>query len=257
MATEILTTSDVPSEEMCYMPVLYPEHHLHPTYIESLRYQYDEVVDQALDVLQAIAKEEAVSFPILLDQFLNETRRLDDPRLQFLLHQVKCAPDWVDWSFLRRGQIVFLAHAASASLSLLHRSLIGGFSAPKILKVLDCTGYLMTNEYSTMTRIQDTMEMILNILDKDALLPGQNGWRSVLKVRFLHSRVRKHILTTGFDVASYGIPINEADMIVTQLAFSYSVLFGIDKIGISFIPTVHSIDNYPLPYVRVMANGSG
>ena len=42
----------------------------------------------------------------------------------------------------------------------------------------------------------------------------------------------KHILKTGFDVNSNGVPINEADMIVTQLAFSYSVLLGIDKIGI-------------------------
>ena len=223
------------SENLYNYPILYPEHHLSQAHLESLRYQYDEVADQALEALFAIAKEESVSFSSLLDQYLDETRSFDDPRLQLLLNQIKTAPDWVDWNLLRRGQILFMAHAASASLSLLHLSLIGGFSAPKILKVLDCTGYLMTNEYSTMTRIQETMEMIVDILEKDAMHPGQNGWKSVVKVRFLHSRIRKHILNAGFDVCSNGFPINEADMIVTQLAFSYSVLLGIDKIGIHYM----------------------
>ena len=231
MSTDIPLSRES-SEILNNYPILYPEHHLNRTHLESLRYQYDEVADQALEALSAIAKEEEVPFSSLLEEYLDETRSFDDPRLQLLLNQIKLIPEWLDWNLLRRGQIVFIAHAASSSLSLLHNCLILGFSAPKILKVLDCTGYLITNEYSTMTRLHETMEMIVDILEKDALHPGKNGWKSVLKVRFLHSRVRKHILKTGFDVNSNGVPINEADMIVTQLAFSYSVLLGIDKIGI-------------------------
>lgn len=45
-------------------------------------------------------------------------------------------PDWVDWQRVRRGQLFFLKHLVGASTCLLHISLIGGFGAPKINKVL-------------------------------------------------------------------------------------------------------------------------
>ena len=231
MANDITDSIDVSNNLYSY-PVLYPEHHLNVTYLESLRSQYDEIADNALDVLQSLAQDEDTSLSTAIDNFLNGNILLHDFRLQELHDQIHRVPEWVDWNLVRRGQLVFIAHAPSALLSLLHSSLIGGFSAPKIVKVLDCTGYLMTNEYSTMKRLKETLEMVVDVLEKDALYPGCSAWKSVLKVRLLHSRVRKHILKTEFDVKYYGIPLNEGDMIVTQLAFSSSVLLGIDKIGI-------------------------
>jgi hypothetical protein len=65
-----------------------------------------------------------------------------DPRLNALLDQTRAMPKWLDHELLRRGQTVFLRYAASANLALLYYSLLGGFSAPKIVRVLDATGYL-------------------------------------------------------------------------------------------------------------------
>lgn len=51
-------------------------------------------------------------------------------------------PDWVDWEQLQRGQEVFIVFAPAAALSLYYLSLVGGFSAPLITRVLRATAYL-------------------------------------------------------------------------------------------------------------------
>ena len=92
--------------------------------------------------------------------------------------------------------------------------------------------------------------------DPSALRPGGEGWEAALSVRMLHSRVRLRLLgkasaransTSGnsssssggggggirshWDVTSYGLPINQEDMVGTLLAFSVNVLEAIHRIG--------------------------
>jgi hypothetical protein len=55
---------------------------------------------------------------------------------------MRAVPDWVDWAQLERGQDVFVVHAPAAALSLYYLSLVGGFSAPLITRVLRATAYL-------------------------------------------------------------------------------------------------------------------
>jgi hypothetical protein len=69
-------------------------------------------------------------------------------------------PSWVDKEQLQRGQDVFLAYSPAAALSLYYRSLVPGFSAPKINAVVQSTAYLAppARPDQSLQRILDTGE---------------------------------------------------------------------------------------------------
>lgn len=162
----------------------------------------------------------------------NFSNRFTDPRLLKFAHLTSRIPSWVNWKLLAHGQTVFLRYASSAALGLLYVSLVGGFAAPKIVKVLDSTSYLTKNEDNTFRRLNETLEMVIDCMDnEDCLQPGQIGWTSVLKVRLLHSSVRRKLLSKEWDSTSYGLPINQEDLMATLLSFSVNVLYSMRVLG--------------------------
>ena len=59
------------------------------------------------------------------------------------------------------------------------------------------------------------------------------GFRSVLKVRMLHSHVRLRLLQSPkFDTEIYGIPINQEDLLATLGAFSVACIWSMERMGI-------------------------
>ena len=152
-------------------------------------------------------------------------------------------PDWVDIAQLKRGQEVHLAYLPAISLSLYYRSLIPGFSIPKIAAVIQSTAYLAppSRPDQALQRLLDTGEFLVACtgLGIDALLPGGTGWRTCLHVRVLHAKVRYAILKKKgkkeWNVEELGVPINQEDMAATLLAFSINVLIGVDLIAGSAI----------------------
>jgi hypothetical protein len=64
--------------------------------------------------------------------------------------------------------------------------------------VLDATSYMTKDTDKTFKRMVETLEMVIDCIDDDdALKLGNRGFNSVLKVRFLHSRIRLHLLKTS------------------------------------------------------------
>lgn len=58
-------------------------------------------------------------------------------------------------------------------------------------------------------------------MDPGSLHPGGSGWAAVLRVRLLHSAVRTRLMgQSDWDKDAWGVPINQEDLLVTQLAFS-------------------------------------
>lgn len=148
-------------------------------------------------------------------------------------------PDWVDVEQIKRGQEVHLAYLPSVSLSLYYRSLIAGFSIPRIAAVIQATAYLAppSRPDQALQRLFDTGEFTVacTALGINALLPGGIGWKTALHVRFLHAKVRFALLhrkgKKKWNIEKHGIPINQEDMVATLLAFSTNVLVGIDLIS--------------------------
>lgn len=144
----------------------------------------------------------------------------------------KTAPDWVDFARISRGQRVFLRYMLPGFVSLFYVSLVAGFSAPALVKVLNSTGYLSRGpETRTMRRLMETALMVAACMLPGEMAPGKGeGWRACTRVRFLHARVRRRLATKAKSWlgGKYGVAINQEDMVVTLLAFSYNVLSGIE-----------------------------
>ena len=148
-----------------------------------------------------------------------------------LLRHASSPPEWVDWELLALGQAVYRRYLPLASVVLYHLSLVGGFSAPKISKVLSSTGYLTAAPPAVMQRLLETGRMLIDCCTaSDALRPRGVGWSSALRVRALHARVRRRLLRSKWDTNEWGVPINQEDLAVTLLAFSTNVINGCEII---------------------------
>jgi hypothetical protein len=73
-------------------------------------------------------------------EYIRNTR---SPPCEFYRHHRDCVPHWVDYDSIQRGMDVFLAYLPAAGCALFYRSLVGGFSIPKIARVLVATRYLV------------------------------------------------------------------------------------------------------------------
>jgi hypothetical protein len=226
--------ASIPKEKYGW-PIRQPSHHIKLSKLEELRLESDEVADKALEILI----RENISIDSYLDEVSdaynsNREIRYSDNNLRQMNKEITTYPPWLDYAKLNLGQVVFYKYSGSASMGLLYFSLIGGFSAPKIVKVLDQTAYLTKGSFdATFKRLNETLEMILDSIEEpDNLKIGKRGWYSVLKVRFLHCKVRERIKrNNNWDTALYGNPINMEDMIATLMSFSINISETIKKVG--------------------------
>ena len=231
-------------------PIKFPDDHIDVDVLEQARQEVDDVGDAAYETLSKLCESNDVDIlakkfnQLIADLTLNNRQSLNDPSLEQLRKQICITPEWLDWKTLNHGQLVFIKHSQSAAMGLLYFSLIGGFSAPKIVKVLDSTGYLTkSSRDATWRRLNETFYMVVECLQPHSLLVGQEGWLSVLRVRLLHSKARKGILSRNknssssshFDTTLYGQPINQEDMMATLLSFSINVIATIERIGSPYV----------------------
>jgi hypothetical protein len=219
------------------------EHHVSHSYLNSMRKEGDILAD---DVVSYLFEKHGISninrnFDKITDDFidsllsnsLKDNKYLTEP-INLFQTQILTIPNWVDWKLVNKGQNLFLKHLSASSLGLLYFSLLGGFSAPKIVSVLDETGYLTKARDLTWRRLLETMQMVVSCVDinDNTMKPGNSGWKSVIKVRLLHARVRNNVkINNKFDVEENGIPINQEDMMGTLLSFSINIIETIEKVS--------------------------
>ena len=146
------------------------------------------------------------------------------------LADASAVPAWVDAARVERGQRVFRRYLPHISITLFYFSLVGGFSAAVITKVLLATGYLASSPRLVLRRLLDTGLFLFDVVldGPGTLRPGGRGFEACLEVRALHASVRHRLKRRRWDEAAYGVPVNQEDMAVTLLAFSYNVLVGVE-----------------------------
>lgn len=205
----------------------------------------DSAIDHILKLLQSEnSKLGAMEDFILMAEKATatdpSTRTPSQAAMSDFLTKYKTLPKWADKEQLKRGQEVFLAYAPVCGLSLFYRSLVPGFSIPKINAVIQATAYLAppSTPDQSLQRIIDTGELLsacVSLGIESLTEPDGVGWKTAIYVRILHAKVRYALLQrTGkrkWDVEKYGIPINQEDLAATLLAFSVNVLVGIDLIS--------------------------
>jgi hypothetical protein len=185
--------------------------------------------------------------------------KADEALVDFYRHY-RTVPSWVDWNQVEAGQQVFLAYLPAISYSLYYRSLVPGFSIPKISAVLTATAYLAppSSEERVQQRLLDTGAFLALLCAttstatgaedgcSKALLPGGEGWKAAMHVRFLHAKVRRALLRRKgereWKTAELGVPINQEDMAATLLAFSTNALVGVEYIAGAPLPVSEQRD---------------
>jgi ER-bound oxygenase mpaB/B'/Rubber oxygenase, catalytic domain len=204
------------------------------------------------------------------------SKKVDKVLIDFLQYYASI-PQWVNVQQIKRGQDILVQYLPAIGATLYYRSLVPGFSLPKIAAVLLSTAHLAppASSQQVQQRILDTGAFIAAIshfskskqqsstatgtwnssscstaTTISLLEPYSDIWQAVLQVRVLHAKVRYALLnrqrqrsrsnststrsnrptTKEWDTKLYGIPINQEDMSVTLLAFSYNSLLGIEFI---------------------------
>ncbi|KAG8691511.1 hypothetical protein FRC11_002407 [Ceratobasidium sp. 423] len=91
--------------------------------------------------------------------------------------------------------------------------------------------------------------------DVHELIPGEEGWRSVVRVRLLHGVARRRIMERvrcpelstegsipGYDFNTDGYPINQEDLAATLASFCTAPLFCLTRLG--YYPPVSEQEDY-------------
>ena len=159
---------------------------------------------------------------------------LDDPPgpLRRFFDQVDTEPDWLDRDLLEVGARACRRTGLLASLVLRDVALMGGYGNAAINKPLAFTGALTQGAYR---RNQGTKSFWIDVTRSGAMGRFGSGFRTAVHVRMMHGvlrgRIRAH---PDWRDDLWGIPINQADMIATNVAFSALFVHGLRFLGFRF-----------------------
>jgi hypothetical protein len=128
------------------------------------------------------------------------------------------------------GAVVLRAGLFSAA-ALLCYSLPLGYLSPGGTKPLVMNGGLINN---VVPRLRETARFLVETCRPGGLRPGAPGFQRTLRVRLMHARVRQRLWHSGrWDEARWGAPINQADMLGTNLMFSIAMIDALRTLGFS------------------------
>jgi len=161
----------------------------------------------------------------------SEIKKSPDVLQRFLSSQLK-QPEWLDESQLELGAATCRRIGMFGNLVMRDMALMGGYQSSAINKPLIFTGALETG---ADRRLAETRKFWIDVTRPNALLPENLGFKTSTHVRIMHSLIRRGIMKKdGWSNDEWGVPINQADMVITNLSFSIVFLLGLRSLGFSF-----------------------
>ena len=154
--------------------------------------------------------------------------------LRFAREDALNPPEWIDLDRVHRGQRLGRRYFSCLAVTLGNLSLIGGFGASKINRVLVRGSRLSKSSagrgYDPLPRLVETASWLLDALRSVEF--GSRGFEETVKVRALHSMIRSHLLDMSWDSDTLDYPINQEQMLSTLMGFSYNGVWGLRRMGI-------------------------
>ncbi|MGB1276074.1 MAG: oxygenase MpaB family protein, partial [Nannocystaceae bacterium] len=151
--------------------------------------------------------------------------------VQNLARSVCEVPAWVDWPRIARAGELFYRAGVLGGLVLGLRSLIAGYAAPDGNKPLVFSGRLAEQ---TPRRVAETSRFVTEACRPGGMRVGASGWAITVRVRLMHAKVRALISQTGrWQPEAWGLPINQHDMLATNLLFSSVFVDGLRILGLA------------------------
>lgn len=142
------------------------------------------------------------------------------PALAAFLHDLEHPPAHLDPDVIASGSTVWFTHPGWVhAIALSAGSLVEVYRTPSIAAALTATGPLVE---TARTRLDATGLWVNSALLPGSLSPGHAGYVATARIRLVHARARLAALANGYDPAVHGLPVNQADLLRTWLAFTHT-----------------------------------
>jgi hypothetical protein len=143
-------------------------------------------------------------------------------------------PQWVDPQKLETGARLCRRSGARGLIVLRNYCLMGGYESSAINKPLIFTEAL---KKGAAKRMAETTEFWVKVIAENALAEPMTGLKECLTVRLMHAYARASILDrSDWKTEEWGQPLNQWDMIATNLGFSIVFLDGLRLLGMQPAP---------------------
>jgi hypothetical protein len=191
-------------------------------------FETDHLADQVIrEVYQAHGFKQADTWIEAL--LADETEVTCPESLLTLVNQVKTVPAWLNPELAEEGARLCRRSGSLGLMVLRNYCLMGGYESSAINKPLVFTGAL---KKGAAKRLTETTEFWVRIIGENAITNPQIGQKECLKIRLMHAYARVSILEEGkWQEADWGAPLNQWDMLATNLGFSIIFLDGLRKLG--------------------------
>ena len=218
-------------------------------FLDAMRQQGDPLADATVQRIFEDGEVEAVNrlFGRLL---AGEIPVAEAPKpLADFLERSAILPDWTDATAIARAEQLAVDYGFLCAGVLYTAGLPTSYLSRSIAAVLASTLRLEMPELM-WRRLIETGQFVFNVSNTGGMRPNGGGVRSTQQVRLMHAAVRHLVLTrlaarhpdarapalgralVSFEWdASLGHPVSQEDLAWTLLAFSYSVLRGLEQLG--------------------------
>ena len=133
-----------------------------------------------------------------------------------LIAAMEATPAWVDMTLVAEGARAERIPMATATPLAIRGAFLATFLNKYAALPMTLTGTL--SDEAAAKRVFETASFFTATTMPGALDRSGKGFEAAAKVRLMHSMVRYHILNSGkWDVATYGIPIPQADQMPAGL----------------------------------------
>lgn len=207
----------------------------------------DRLMDPVIEWVMQAPKERRKLFETALFQGLDHLQgdateyTHDDVKVLYdFFAQVEQIPSWVDQKKIQNA--VNFTHRLGINNGFVLRdvSLMAGYMFPGFNQPLVLTGAL---KQQVNVRLAETTKWWIDITETDGLQRFHSGFTSTIYVRFIHALVRHQLKKSErWDSKTWGVPINQYDLAMTNIAFSNVVLLGVRALGI--FPNKTEVDEY-------------
>ncbi|MDB4977585.1 MAG: hypothetical protein JWN48_5926 [Myxococcaceae bacterium] len=192
----------------------------------------DPLADEWLRVSRGLGREAAESMLAQASQHGVATVRDAPAALVQLFEQLEAVPPWLELEKLRVGAIAYRRTGVLGHFVLSDFGLMGGYRSAAVAKTLMMTGKLA---YGAAERLINTGRFVTAATEPCDILPGKHGYAFTIKVRMVHAMVRAGLLRSpAWQTEAWGIPINQADTLGTNLLFSIGFVEGCKQWGLRF-----------------------
>ena len=194
-------------------------------YLDIKRKEADPEADELITYLYS-KNQEHVLYHFLQTPFDESLNNLTSDSLKaFLIKRRETS--WYDPELTEKGQRFFKKYATEIMMLLGALSLPYCYAATPGNKAIFLTEKMRKKPGK---RLLETADYVISLMDEKAFSENGYGWLLINKTRLIHAMVRYMLLHSGRWDDSWGVPINQEDMAGTNLAFSYIILEGLEKL---------------------------